>query len=230
MSEPMQFDTVERGDDEAAPAHVSACRRCQAALAQRYYELRGLAAEPEIVCPSCHDRAKASYEAGAGFGGFARSFLFGVGGGAAGFALYWGVLALTGYEVGLISIAVGLLVGVAVRMGSGGRGGRLRQLLAAFLAYTAIVMSYVPGIVAELTGGAEPMPTVVAVVLAVPFAYLAPFLTLVEGASSVIGLLIIGFGVWEAWKLNQARDVELLGPFTIGAQEPEGGTPGDVPA
>src|SRR5439155_3866977 len=47
-------------------------------------------------------------------------------------------------ELGIVAIGVGLLVGIAVRKGSGGRGGRKFQALAMVLTYLSITASYVP--------------------------------------------------------------------------------------
>ena len=52
----------------------------------------------------------------------------------------------------------------------------------------------------------------VLVVGAVAFA--APFL---GGFENLIGLLIIGFGVWEAWKINRRLRPEIKGPFRVGS-------------
>jgi len=41
----------------------------------------------------------------------------------------------------------------------------------------------------------------------------APFLA---GAQNLIGLLIIGFALWEAWKFNARRQVPISGPYQIG--------------
>jgi len=35
------------------------------------------------------------------------------------------------------------------------------------------------------------------------------------GASNIIGLAIIAFGLWEAWKVNRRMDVEITGPFSV---------------
>jgi hypothetical protein len=35
--------------------------------------------------------------------------------------------------------------------------------------------------------------------------------------SNVIGLLIIGFALWEAWKLNAHRPLPISGPYQISA-------------
>ena len=63
--------------------------------------------------------------------------------------LYFAVAAITGREFGLVAIAVGFMVGTAVRKGSGGRGGWAYQTLAIALTYLAMVSTYVPLVVKE---------------------------------------------------------------------------------
>ncbi len=43
----------------------------------------------------------------------------------------------------------------------------------------------------------------------------APFL---GGAQNLIGLLIIGFALWEAWRRNAIRPLPLSGPYQVGPQ------------
>ena len=64
-------------------------------------------------------------------------------------SLYFAVAALTGREFLLVALAVGFMVGTAVRKGSGGRGGWAYQTLAMALTYLAIVSTYVPLVVKE---------------------------------------------------------------------------------
>jgi hypothetical protein len=45
----------------------------------------------------------------------------------------------------------------------------------------------------------------------------APFL---GGAQNVIGLLIIAFALWEAWKFNARRPIPISGPYQIGPGTP----------
>ncbi len=51
------------------------------------------------------------------------ALVYGVAAAAVAALVWWGIRALTGYELGIIAIGVGFLVGMAVRMGSSGRGG-----------------------------------------------------------------------------------------------------------
>lgn len=56
---------------------------------------------------------------------------------------------------------------------------------------------------------------VVAIVTAIAFAFslALPFL---QGVENIIGLLIIGIALWEAWKLNALRKVQISGPYKLG--------------
>ena len=137
----LQFDRVE-GQSGQTPG--GACAECGQPLRDVYYEVNG-----RVLCERCRRAAEASWAAGSSTGRFGKAIVFGIAAAAAGSALYYGVLALTGYEFGLIAIVVGFLVGAAVKKGSQGRGGWQYQTLAMFLTYTSIVSSYVPLIIRE---------------------------------------------------------------------------------
>jgi hypothetical protein len=55
---------------------------------------------------------------------------------------------------------------------------------------------------------------VVAVFVLIAFACAAPFLA---GAQNIIGLVIIGIGLYEAWKLNRRVSIEISGPHPVHA-------------
>ena len=48
-------------------------------------------------------------------------------------------------------------------------------------------------------------------------AMIAPFFA---GVSNIIGILIIGFALYEAWKFNKKPKIEFSGPFQVGAPAP----------
>ena len=58
--------------------------------------------------------------------------------------IYYVILRVTGYNIGLVAVLVGFMVGGAVRKGTGNRGGLFYQMLAVFLAYTAIGAMHLP--------------------------------------------------------------------------------------
>ena len=149
-------------------------------------------------------------------------------------SVYFLVSAFTGYEFGLIAIAVGWGVGMAVRWGSNGRGGKGYQVLAVALTYLAIVSTYIPPIVEEILkpeaveeeavnapardadlAVAEPeepatmRDVFLGSVFLIALAAAAPFLA---GVENIIGLVIIGIGLWEAWKLNRFQELKVTGP------------------
>ena len=195
---------------EVGPAAAVTCLQCQQAVGETYYEAAG-----KTVCERCKLQIEWHLAEGAGFAGFLKALAFGSVGGALGAVLWYGVRAL-GYEAALVAIALGWLVGRGVNLGTGGRGGRGFQVLAVFLAYNAIALQWLPDIwqfisqSKDLQGGER----LVALVLAVPFTYLAPFM---GGWQSLISILIIGFGLWQAWKMNARLQVAFSGPFRVGA-------------
>ena len=158
------------------------------------------------------------------------------------------------YEIGLVAILIGFMVGAAVRAAAGPGGGRRYQVLAAGLTYCAIVTTYVPFVIEGLqeavaeedalaaadgaepeSADADPLPAadtevlpegpppsivelVIGVVLIFGIAFVAPFLA---GFENIMGLLIIGFGVYQAWKMNKRLDIEITGPHAVGPQPAE---------
>jgi hypothetical protein len=228
-SEPLQFDRAEF--QEAAGAGT--CRGCGKALVSEYFEVNGI-----TLCPSCAAAVRASREGGVPFVRFLKASLAG-GAAAIACAILWYVIrATTGYELGLIAILVGFLVGKGVMWGSGYRGGWFYQALAIALTYLSIVSTYVPLIVGEFEkreaqelaaarvqgdGGAtdavpaEPTPRPVLYVVACVISLAAPFLA---GAENIMGLIIIAIALYEAWRFTKRRPFVLSGPFQIGAVAP----------
>ncbi|HPU31351.1 MAG TPA: hypothetical protein PK184_01485 [Phycisphaerae bacterium] len=130
----LQFDRAEFEDAQAAGV---VCSSCQQAITDWYYEINGL-----ITCATCHAKVREAFFGGSRLRRAAMATVFGIVAGVLGAAIYYGVAAATGYEIGLVAIVVGLLVGGAVRRGSGGRGGWFYQLMAVALTYSAISGSY----------------------------------------------------------------------------------------
>lgn len=234
----LDFDRADfsnSGGGHAAPA----CAKCAGALQGSYYTLG-----EDMLCEACHYQTQAAGPPGSMFTRAFGALALGVVAAVVAGALWMLVTELTGYELGIVAIAVGLGVGVAVRIGARGVGGVGYQLLAVGLTYSAIVMTYVPVIVAELRNNEEIMAgfetaageeealaepaaagdggraaldpgaiTATLYVLAVPLAFAAPFLM---GLGNAIGILIIGFALWEAWKINRRVELKAQGPFRLG--------------
>jgi hypothetical protein len=266
---------------EKASHSASACAQCATPITDRYFTLGS-----HVLCESCHlafQNAKAPGNAASRFFGAAA---LGTAAAAIGCALWMLVTKFTGYEIGLIAIAVGYLVGMAVHVGARRMGGVAYQLLAVFLTYSAIVMTYVPMIADQFmategarqeaqadlsdeaqtersddsqtapSGDSQATPSsdsqtalsdewaeddtansnrnadarenleapvtrpggdeLAAWVAAIPIAYMLPFLM---GFKNAIGILIIGFALWQAFRMNARAKIDLQGPFRLEARD-----------
>ena len=196
--------------DQAEPATTTstgtACAACGKALADTYHTIND-----QVLCEACRRRVEADWTGGSASTRAGKAFALGLAGAAIGAGIYYGVLALTGYEIGLIAIVVGYLAGRGVRMGSGGRGGAGYQAMAMLLTYLAIVSTYVPLILESIEGEALPIAAVFLAAIAMPF---------LLGTNNLIGLLIIGFAVFQAWAMNKRASMVFAGPFQVKAPTP----------
>jgi len=232
----LQFD---RAEFTTTPASSVTCASCNQNIIQSYYEAGG-----RTICSSCREAIASASESG-GVARFLRALAVGFGAAIVGSIVWWGVRKVTGYEIGLISIGIGIGVGRAVRWGGRNRGGWRYQLLAVLLTYASIAGNYMPDVITEITkdadakttatttttasapakaGTATPVKASAAgesvglgtILLGIGAIFLmaaaAPFF---GGAGNIIGLLIIGFGLWEAWKTNRRVDLVINGPYSV---------------
>jgi hypothetical protein len=259
---PLQFDTAEftsptpanRRDDDAYslspldPAESvtepvpsgPVCSVCKKPVADSYY-----LANKTVLCEQCCGAVKEHFYGGSKTVRFLAASAMGFAAAVAGAVLWYVVRAVTGYQLGLIAIVVGLMVGVAVRKGSKGRGGWGYQLLAVALTYFSISVQYLPDLLeAAKHHGKAPAavgngPARAAGKPAAannadddapdaarpnPLFALAVILVVVLampillGMHSPISLLIAGIGLYEAWKINKSAMIEFMGPFRVGPQ------------
>lgn len=68
-----------------------------------------------------------------------------------------------------------------------------------------------------------PLGRVFAIIILVGFLYVVPFLA---GTENLIGILIIGFALFEAWKLNRRVELIVTGPHQVAATGAGAGTRG----
>ena len=248
---------------ENASHSASACAQCATPITDRYFTLGS-----HVLCEPCHLAFRDAKAPGNAASRFFGAAMLGTVAAAIGCALWMVVTELTGYEIGLIAIVVGYIVGMTVHVGARRVGGLVYQLLAVFLTYTAIVMTYVPMIANELMasedfqreadsvrseswaeegspdqatrtvereesadqaadaveGESPDVPVTdsdesaaLAWFTAVPIAYAIPFLMDFE---NVIGILIIGFALWQAFRMNARAKIELQGPFRLEVRDP----------
>jgi hypothetical protein len=138
---PLQFDTaIPRVTPSASSTTPGvACTMCNRAIANEYFDVNG-----QSVCDSCRRQLAEMAETPRSWGTFAKAGLFGLGAAIAGATLYYAVIAITNFEIGIVAIAIGYMVGWTVRKGAGDRGGRRFQVLALVLTYWAVGLAYTP--------------------------------------------------------------------------------------
>ncbi len=215
------------------PVQRQCCAACQARIGETYFHA-AFQGTGRVVCPECAARIQLGRQAPTGYS-FVRALLYGAAAGLAGWAIYATVAIATGMEIGLIAILVGVMVGKAIRRGSGGVGGRPLQILAVALTYFSITTSYIPVIIWEVAhkskaeraetanGGAvshseassgQAAPAGKAILYLLAVGAVAPFLSLTSGFSGLISLFIIFIGLRQAWSLTGRAEIPLTGPYT----------------
>jgi hypothetical protein len=114
------------------------CAVCKQLIGTSYYRINS-----QMACASCADRAKSGMPVDS-HSSYMKALTFGAGAAFVGFLLYSGVGMATGWVIGYMSLAVGWLVGSAMKKGAQGAGGRKYQITAALLTYAAVSMSAIP--------------------------------------------------------------------------------------
>ena len=200
----LQFERAEFGTAQAAMA----CTGCHQPIAGDYYDVNG-----KPFCAACTSAIRQAHGDSAGAAAFPRALGAGLGAGVVGSALYYIVEKISGYQLAIIAIAVGFLVGRAVRWGTGGRGGLVYQLLAVALTYTAIAFSWLPFVLEHNQEG-------FAIGDLIPLTTFMMGLPIRIGLESPFTLVVIGIGLWEAWKFTAPVPLAIAGPFTSAPAAP----------
>jgi hypothetical protein len=139
----LQFDRAVHAEEAPTSAPEGAgdmeCASCKSPIKKYYYHVDGAA-----VCAKCKQAAADASGTARGAGALFKAFLFGGVAAVLGAAIYYGVIALTNFEIGIVAIAIGFMVGFGVRMGASGGGGRRFQVMALLLTYFAVGLAYTP--------------------------------------------------------------------------------------
>jgi len=136
----LQFDrAVSATGDAATQRDAIVCAACNAPVRTWYYYIEGA---PH--CAGCKQKAERSSGPVRDWGLTLRATLFGLGAAIAGAIVYYGVIAITNFEIGIVALLIGWMVGRAMRAGASGRGGRRLQFTAAGLTYFAVALAYLP--------------------------------------------------------------------------------------
>ena len=114
------------------------CQYCHQPVTGTYYRVHD-----SMACPACAEKVRAELAKDT-HAAYMRALLFGIGAAIVGMILYATFEIMTGLIIGYVSLAVGWMVGTAMKKGSSGVGGRRYQITAALLTYAAVSMAAVP--------------------------------------------------------------------------------------
>jgi hypothetical protein len=241
----IDFDRAKyRAQDGGASASAAPCAHCNQPIEGEYWKV-----QTQAVCKRCRDQVSELVGRAASTKSLGKAALHGglvALGCGIGYAIFVGV---THIQLALVTIGIAFVVARVVRKASGGVGGRRFQVLAVALTYLASTMGYVPGVYKGLMEGSEKtqhaevakngadvganaqppadqaetpkqnpfaaLAIAVGILLAISLA--APFLELTEAP---LGLLIVLFGLWEAWKLTREAHIVIEGPFQLAPSAP----------
>ena len=211
--------SFERAEFDGQAPTALACAFCKRPLVGQYWQI-----STRPACEQC--RTSLSHELGSSQSraSFLRAVAYGGAAALVGCVAWIAIEKLFHVQIGFVAIGVGYLVGKAVRKASGGLGGKRYQVLAVALTYAAIALASLPDLLhaisARHAGDSEPSapPSLVGFIWAWVFllgvALASPFL---QGTENIIGLFIIGIGLYEAWKFTRPVPIVVLGPFSVNA-------------
>jgi hypothetical protein len=204
------------------------------------------------VCPNCaaasqtgQQRPKQTW--------VMQGFLYGLAAAIGCSILYAAIVWVTKFELALMAILVGYVVGKAVLRGARGLGGRRCQIVAVMLTYFSIAASNLPMMFKAVAEKAEdkkkeqpgqqatnavpasqtkqsdrPQVTVgqaaLTLVVLLAINMAIPFLGVTAGFNGILGLLIIFIGLHQAWKLTARDERLLMGPYQREESDPAGTT------
>ena len=114
------------------------CKSCSQPISGTYYRVNGV-----LACERCTTQLQSQIPKDS-HPAFVRALMFGIGAAILGLILYAAFGIITGIKIGYASLAVGWLIGKAMRKDSNGVGGRRYQITAALLTYAAVSMAAVP--------------------------------------------------------------------------------------
>jgi hypothetical protein len=205
--EGLQFDKVEG-------AGTMVCAMCKQNITDAYYHLNG-----RPICASCKVKADAQiaelHARGKGTGAMGKSVIFGLGAAIAGAIVYYAVTEITGWQIGIVAIVIGYMVGWAIQKATGGVGGRRYQILAVAFTYLAVGMAYAALGFSALTKAGVGTGDILFSLLTVLFLPVAAVFA--TGAGGFLTAIIIGIGLRQAWRMTGGVDIKITGPYKIGA-------------
>ncbi|MGA9672878.1 MAG: hypothetical protein WBQ94_26920, partial [Terracidiphilus sp.] len=184
------------------------CSLCKSAIMKEFFRVNG-----QLACGNCAAVARSGETLNSN-ALFSQALMLGIMAAAVGLIIYSAFTIVTHFYLAYVALAVGWMVGKAMMSGSNGVGGRRYQIAAVVLTYAAISMSAIPIRIAEIAPAAhvdwaDNMGTFVISGLA------SPFLSMMNGFSGIIGLVILFVGLSVAWRMTRATRLNVDGPHPI---------------
>jgi hypothetical protein len=225
----LQFRRAQPINSGDAP-ESKVCVACKQLIGNEYYQVQN-----QVICPQCAAKIEAGRQAAKPVS-MLRPVIYGAGAALAGCLLYAIVLAM-GVQIGIVALAVGWMVGKAIRYASYGIGGRPQQVLAVALTYFAISTSFLPAAffigakhAVEAKSAAKTQTTQTAVPKIQPvkpkltvgkavagilvLSAISPFLELASSpVGGLISLFILFIGLQRAWAMTARHDIPVTGPY-----------------
>jgi hypothetical protein len=200
----LQFDRVVSNApvEQGAEQRGAICTACSNPIDGEYHLLNG-----KVTCERCRAVIESAVATPEGVAPALRATGLGILAAIAGAAIYYGVLALAHIQLSLITIAIGYLVGRAVRMGAGG-GGRRYQVLAVVLTYWAVGLAFAP---LYLQHSQLPLLSQFLYVFAIPI------VEITSRGGGILTAIIIAIGLYQAWQMTAAPSLTIAGPYRVGS-------------
>jgi len=93
------------------------------------------------LCAGCAEKAEAAFEEESRAPRIPQALLLGLLATVVGCVLWYAVVVITNFEVGIVAIAIGWLVGTAVMFGAGRKRGLILQIVAVLITLVALLFS-----------------------------------------------------------------------------------------
>jgi hypothetical protein len=231
--------------DKATYAHEAGdrapCSSCKGPLGEQYWQWQA-----QQLCAKCRVQISELLERSQSSAAFRRAVLLG-GAAAIGCGIAYAIfVAVANFQMALVTLGIAFVIAKVMRHCSAGVGGRKYQILAVVLTYVASAMGYAPGVLSGMhddttKSASAPQPTAAAATPAAPKAPARADRAEKHGGAGIIvvglavifcitlaapilaatqapmGLLIVAFGLWEAWKLSRGIPLTIDGPYRAGA-------------
>jgi hypothetical protein len=207
------------------------CVVCKSAIGDSYYQIQG-----RDACATCAKVRLEAQNLGDSGGKMMKALLWGGGAALLGSAAFAAV-AFMGLRLAILSIGIGWLIGTAIKKGTEGHTSRKYQVIAVLLTYMAIATSYIPLVIVQLaktqakkqaqivsrtsseneatpkkpvSSGSAGLALVVMAGLVIALPFLDAFGRMPSG---LITLLIVFFGLQQAWKQTAPDQAVVVGPY-----------------